>query len=283
MTQVISRVAIMATLNISWPTFRKKDKKITEEVRQQHNASQDHGNYNKLLVEKSFIATMTSIVNAARAAHYSMTVPHNYSGAAILSTRIYEKYISVMNSFRDKFITEAETQVQGYLNQIEQAKIRLNGMFNQDDYPSVEKLKSMYDFSLSYKPIPEGGDIRADLSNEVLERIKAELASENDMILKQSQGILFKRLYDAVTHMANKLNDPESIFRDTLIKNIEELIDILPLMNLTQDQNLDTLVNEVRSKLVIWTPQKLRDDVGTRGTVASQAEEIANKLAQFLV
>jgi len=52
---------------------------------------------------------------------------------------------------------------------------------------------------------------------------------------------LWSRLRDGVSHMVDRLNEPESRFHATLVTNIFDLVELLPRLNVTGDPELNGL------------------------------------------
>jgi hypothetical protein len=84
-----------------------------------------------------------------------------------------------------------------------------------------------------------------------------------------------------VRHVSDKLKDGDAIFRDSLIGNVRELVDLLPALNLTGDPALTSAVSEVKNKLADLDPQALRDHEVDRAAAALAADEIARKMAGY--
>ena len=83
------------------------------------------------------------------------------------------------------------------------------------------------------------------------------VAREIDSNVRQSlvRGTedLWSRLRDVVSHMVDRLNEPESRFHATLVTNIFDLVDLLPRLNVTDDPELNRFAEEARQKLCTYT------------------------------
>ena len=69
---------------------------------------------------------------------------------------------------------------------------------------------------------------------------QARVAREIDANVRQSlqRGTedLWVRLKDVVSHMVERLKVPESRFHASLVTNVFELVDLLPRLNVNQDE-----------------------------------------------
>src|SRR3546814_6721692 len=72
---VLSQKAMLSHVRLSAWSARRIDRKATEEINEKNNAANDAGRYNKLLVDSKALAGIQSAISAARAFHYSRTLP----------------------------------------------------------------------------------------------------------------------------------------------------------------------------------------------------------------
>jgi hypothetical protein len=82
---------------------------------------------------------------------------------------------------------------------------------------------------------------------------QTRVAREIDTNVRQSlqKGIedLWNRLKNAVSHMADRLNEPESRFHASLVTNVFDVVDLLPQLNVGQDRGLNHFATEIRNRL----------------------------------
>src|SRR3546814_5363729 len=74
----------LSHVRLSAWSARRIDRKATEEINEKNNAANDAGRYNKLLVDSKALAGIQSAISAARAFHYSRTLPWQDDGARLL-------------------------------------------------------------------------------------------------------------------------------------------------------------------------------------------------------
>lgn len=137
----LSEKAIQFNLTISGWSATKLDKKVTREVEESHNAK-DAGRFNKILIAKKDLEKLKSIAQAARAFHYEQTLPWTDSGGRLLPAANYFEYVNKQRVFKQEYELAVEDFIAIYPELKKDAKLRLNGMFNENDYPSVGKLRT---------------------------------------------------------------------------------------------------------------------------------------------
>lgn len=278
----LANKAMQVRLSISQWSARKYDRKVSSEVASKYNTDNDAGRYNKVLIAKDAIVKIQKIANAARDFHYQNTLPWDDIGSRILTAKNYDDYLSRMREFRSQFEVEVNAFCQGYPEFVEDARRKLNGLFNQGDYPHVQEIRRKFDFQIVIDPLPVSGDFRVTLQGNEIEKIRKEIEER----VKAAQALavkdLWKRVYDCVEHISERLGKPDAIFRDTLIENAIELCSLLPKLNFANDQRLENMRKEIEGKLCKHTPEVLRSDSDARSKTAEDADKILKTMAGYL-
>ena len=276
----LSEKAMLVKLSISQWTARKHDKGISAQVEREHQAH-DAGRYNKNLIAKAALETIQTAAGAARTFHYANTRPWEDEGSRILPASNYLPYTQEMRKLQAIFDTEVSRFLASYDSYVDQARIRLNGMFNAKDYPRADQITNAFKFSVDVSPLPEAADFRVSIGDAEAARIRADIQARNDAAHAAGDRDLWNRLHTAVSHVAEKLGDPEAIFRDSLIENVRELCDLLPRLNVTGDPELDRLAREANSKLTAAGPKWLRESPDKRAQTAQEARAILDAMAAY--
>jgi hypothetical protein len=158
----------------------------------------------------------------------------------------------------------------------------LNGLFREEDYPSTEKLRNKFGVRLEVLPIPSGNDFRVTLSEEEQARVAREIDENVRQSLQKGTEDLWTRLKGVVAHMVERLNEPESRFHASLVSNICELVDLLPRLNVNQDEELNRFAGEIRDRLCGFTARDLKKNEILRAATANDAAEILTEMDAVL-
>ena len=278
----LSDKALLVQLSISQWTARKYDKKATEQVASANNAAVQSGRYNKsLLPMNDFLANVHQKSTLIRKKYYANTLPWGIDGTQILPSA---NYLSFMTDFRkEKY--EWQMVVNSFLSEYMRlkthARVSLNTLYNEADYPSQDEVASKFHMDMSIMPVPDG-DFRVDVAEEELARITADVERR---VVDASQNAMkeaWNRLHDRVKHMAEKLDDPKAVFRDTLVENTREICSVLTRLNFTDDPNLEAMRQEVEQSLTKHHPDALRNDPDLRRDKAAEAKAIMAKMGAFM-
>lgn len=291
-TGALSERAMLVDLSISSWSGMQVDREVTDSVNADFKADlKKAGRYNKRLVDSQFLEGISSAHSKARAAHRLLTLPWEDDGTRVLATVGYVNYTTVMKDCKYK----AEAAVKEFLanpnDYIAEAKVRLGDMFNIDDYPSTDDLKAKFGFDVEVKPMPDAKDFRAKLSDESVKAIIKDIERRSDQRLEAAMKDVFVRVTDVVGKMSERLREyapgkdgkkASGIIRDSLVYNINELAELMPVLNVTGDPRIDELAKQLKADLIEHSPEILRADTKVRQETISKADRILKKVKTYL-
>ena len=120
------------------------------------------------------------------------------------------------------------------------------------------------------------------LSEEEQARVAREIDESVRQSLNRGTKDLWMRLTDVVTHMVDKLNEPESRFHASLVTNVFDLVDLLPRLNVNQDQELNRFAAEIKDRLCDFSAHDLKKNEILRVATASDAAQILSQMDAVL-
>jgi len=277
----LSQRAVLIRLSVSQWTARKYDKRVTQEVAETHGVQSGAGRYNKVLIESGEIKKVSKATNAARTFFYANTLPWS-DEYRIRPTKGYLEFIQELGEYKAEFQDRVVEFCGLYSDLQTKARLTLKGMYNHEDYPSPEKINKKFDFSVSVLPLAGAKDFRIDLSKEQVEHMGKQLERQNAKAIKQAMKIAWTRLYEAVSHMADKLSGEKTVFRNSLVDNLEELTKVLPVLNITDDPELAKICDEISHTLCGYDPDTLRKDDLARDKTGQAARKITKTIEKVL-
>ena len=282
-TPDIRNALMLVSISMGLPRLRRLDKRATQEVIASQNAQSDAGRFNKLLLPETVARKLVKVVNDARSRHYVLTLPWTDEGWRALPVKAFEAYAKDIAAYHAHFDEVAQETIDNYEEMRHNDKARLGDMFNADDYPPVAEFASRFAFEVKYRPVPDAADFRVDLQADVVETIRGDIMvqmqSAQDIALKDC----FERAAKAVGHMADTLmKPPGNRFHDTLVDNVSELVELLPMLNFSGDQRIDDVVEVMRNQLTANKPDALREDIGVRMATAAAANKLTKTLKGWL-
>lgn len=272
MNKPLQDSAMLVSLNISQWTARKHDKSVSAEVDVAHSAK-DAGRYNKLLIRKEALEPMDRIAGAARQYLYKMTLAWSDNGDRLLPAALFLEFSSTMQKYRTEFDARVREFSIAYPSLVQEARQRLGTLYDPADYPTDVRAKFSFP-PPSITPVANADDFRVNLNADYVNEIKASITSQ----MEQRQLDAVKDCWTRVRKVVSKIGElhEDSKIYDSVISNARELIDILPALNLTGDQELTDIASELQSILV--PPDRLRGDKALKVDIASKADAILAKL-----
>lgn len=279
-TTIHSR-ALLVWLTISTWAARRYDKVITQRVNADYNASSDAGRYNKFLLPGDAPAykQLLALAGSIRTAHYSNTLAWSDEGWRLLPVNNYMQYTSWIRQQQTAFDNALDQFLMDYPSLRSDAAVRLAGLYKSEDYPSTRDMRDRFSVQVKFQPVPAAGDIRVDLAADQIKLIEDSIADRIETATATAMSDAWSRLHTCVAHIADRLSDPEAIFRDSLIKNAREVCDSLKRLNITNDPNLESMRVRVENELVRHDPDVLRDTPRVRTATADKAADILRQMS----
>jgi hypothetical protein len=171
----ITTRAMLVSLNIQQWMGAKHDKKVSQEVATAHQSDVSMGRFHKLLVAKECLEKLRGITSAARHEHYNRTLPWQDGGSRILSSKGYFDYAEKMREYSAQWDAAVAEFIAEYPNMVQDAKRRLNGLFKDQDYPTVQRMRRKFSFAFNVPPMPTAQDFRVQLGDEETARVRSEI------------------------------------------------------------------------------------------------------------
>jgi hypothetical protein len=172
--------------------------------------------------------------------------------------------------------------VDAYEDRKEEAKMALGPDYNENDYPSIDKFASKFSFSLDVEPLPTSGDFRIDIQNTGIADIAEQYQSKfNDRYAAAMQDV-WNRAHKVCQNMSDKLDyfadEDKKIFRDTLVSNVTDIVDMMRGFNITNDPTMTAAANHLEEAMRVVTPDALRENADLRAETKRSVDEVIKTL-----
>jgi hypothetical protein len=280
---MITHKAMLAAVHISIWTATKHDRKVSRDVADRHGARERAGRYNKqLLMGAGKLEDVRTLAGQIRQHFYKITLPWSDEGFRLLPSHFLFDLTARMREFEAGFSSGVDQFLGVYPDYIREAKAELGSLFREEDYPTADKLREKFSVKLEILPVPTGDDFRVTMSAEEQARIAREIDANVRQSLTRGTEDLWKRLRDVVSHMVDRLSEPETRFHATLVTNISDLVSLLPQLNVNQDPDLERFAAQIRESLCNYTAQDLKKHCILRTSTAAEAAGIVAQMDEVL-
>ncbi len=276
---VLHEKATLVRLSVSRWSGTKADKKAAAEVAERHGAAPRSGSFTKKLIQDNpWVQMFGTAANKAVDYHMSVTMPWMDNGQRVLPAELYWDYTKKMREIGVEADQAIERIIENFDQAKKDAKKSLGSLYNEADYPTPEELRNKFKIKARFFPFPDTKDWRIDIGDEEINRLRSEVEDEFQEAQLSMANDLWQRLFTCVEGIHERLADPSKIFKKSLISNAEELLDILPKLNIADDPQLNALIAEARTKLVSHDAEELREDANLRAATAKEAAVMIGKI-----
>lgn len=275
--------AMVLNLSIGiWQGYRL-DKEASAKVTSDAGAAADAARVNKHLVPKDSLAKIVTAQNTVRAHFYANTLPWRDNGDRLMTRALFLKFIPKHEELVAEFKAEVEKFLtEGYPSAIEKAEFRMGEMFKREDYPPVEALRHRFYIGLDYEALTTSNDFRVQIDQEHVDKVKANMEAAAEKRIQRAMGDVWARIAEVVCNFAERMGDPKAIFRDSTVKNIAELMELIPGLNVLDDPNIEAVRKLVVDKLVGVDPNDIRKDPAYRAELAGEAKAVLDRMKGFM-
>ena len=288
----IGSSAMLVELSIRSWTGRKLDKKVSAEVDSAKHTKTSVVNANKnLMAGTGVLDKLIKYAANARAWHISQTLPWTDNGSRLLPMSNFMVYKDQLSKMEEGYNALVDKFVDAYPNLITAAAFQLGDLFDRTEYPQIHTLKQRFAFGYTFSPVPNAGDFRIDINEEAKAEIIANCNKAYEDRLNNAMRDAWERLKDCLTRMSDRLiidvvNDKEGnpsqefrVFRDSLIDNAKELVDMLQHLNLTKDPMMEQARRSLKHVLDRYDAETLRESFTARTDAKAQVDAILNKMS----
>lgn len=274
--------AMLVTLNISSWKPSKVDKRASKEVADNHGSDANMGRYNKHLIDKSALEDVNRAATALREYHYSRTLPWSQDGPRILAAELYQEYTETIRKLKTDFSTAVDGFIGRYDSFVQDARYRLNGLFVESEYPRVSQLADKFGVELSIDPMPSSDDWRIKLGDDEEQSIREDIERRSKQAVNGAMQDAWQRLHDALNRAVETCNTDSPRFSDSMLGNLQDLVAVLPKMNIGGDPRLAELCTELSGRISGLTTEVLKTDSEQRDTLVSVAADAEAKTRSVL-
>lgn len=210
---------------------------------------------------------------------------------AVVNTKL-DSVVTRLEAFRAEFYDLVDQLCQRLPALRDQARVDLNGAFDRLGFPTEQEVRERYRFEIKTSVIPHADDIRLNhVSAKARAAIEDNIRKEQQTKVTELHKTVVSSLESALARVASSLTDFSegkiARFEDTLVTNLEELVEALPTLNVTDDRTVSAAITRSRDLVQglheALQNKSLRDkksDAGkeTRKEIAKQAGDILTKL-----
>ena len=284
---------MLVSLNRKKPSVSKQvDVEVRDAVREEYG--DESLTLSKHLFKQGGVRLLLRKIDRIYDWHKEHTVPYVDRGDRILPGTFYKQYAAYMLTAIQEVDTARADVIANWASHVQQdmayrtqkamdagrgALIKAQPV-SEAEYPTAYEAESMFSVKYGVKPIPKG----EHLLTCVPQWQKDQLNDEMDEIVDVVRADLIKRMLAPVQAAAAKLSIPigekGSIFRDTLIDNLQSALTTASQLNISDDPKVKQAIDEMREVVHghIGSGDTMRNLEGKRSEAARRLADLSNTL-----
>jgi hypothetical protein len=274
------------------PSKSRQDKRVTANAARNENADERKaGKFMKFVLPDDLLKPIDKFCNRARIEHYRYTI--QFGDMRLTTIELYPQWRAA--------VTECATELENYImspafeaahsKYVDENLDRLGDMCMDTPVMPLDELRSKIGIEVNAMPFPE--DCRnwlTDMQSEQVDEIRQAMLDQQNAAISAVKKTVVQRLAEPVKKMAEALaaykpadgdNKAQKAFHGTVVANVQAAIDLMPSFNVTNDPDLNNLVADLKA-LVQHDAKALKESDNIRKSVQAKAEDIADRMSQFL-
>lgn len=286
---VLEKSAMLVKLNRHKMNHNAFDKELSAKLAKDCKAEgKNVVRVNKTIIPKEACKPWSQVLNEAGKYFYQVTLPWDDKGWRLLPVVKYKEFVSKFRDFQSRFTNAVDEFIINIDEHIKEGKKDLGLAASDDDYVDKETARGSFVLKVEYETIKSGNDFRAQVTEEERQEIAEVIAKQHQEKFAAAQESVFVRVKEVVGSIITKMNEapakgkrsPE--FRDSLIGNVQNLVDILPSLNVNNNPDLNALKEKLDIELASLDPEDLRECADLREDTAKKADEIMDMADAFM-
>ncbi|HET9215775.1 MAG TPA: DUF3150 domain-containing protein [Terriglobia bacterium] len=249
------------------------------------DADKDLLRVSKQLVDSAELKAITRFDGEIRRFLYNICLPFEI-GIHLVPIAALETVEHRLRQFAEERRQLVHAFLCAYPSLCQDAARRLRGLYDPADYPPVEDVTREFGFSWQYVSFGVPDQLKA-ISGEVWEQEREKAAQRMAEASAEIQTVLRESMTKLVQHMADRLKEgPDGKplrFKETTVSNLIEFLTNFEFRNVTDDNELQSLVAQARQLLHGVSADDLRTTGDLRTNVQQGMAEIAAQLDTMLM
>lgn len=306
----IASAASVGCLNISVWEGRKKDKGSEQELKESKGARSNKATsvHKHLLPEAPALEAIKTLRGEARTWFNRVTLPWDDNSGRLVTTAQYFEVMQDVSRYEQRFNTLVNAFLNTYSTEISKQAFELGALFNRDDYPTVEELRSKFKFQLTINPVPMAQDFRLNIGNEALKELQDRMNRDTQQRIAVAVGDAWNRVKEQVEWIHSRMSavldyEPGEVeeiketdddgnvtgltikkkrrpkLHESMLDQGLELCSLLRDLNVTNDPNLEDARQMLEKALVHVDMKSLKESTEMQQATKKAMEDILGKFA----
>lgn len=249
------------------------------------DASLDVLRVNKTLLESKELTAIISEDAAIRNWLAKKALPFPMVGLQLIPFQLVPQVESKLKAYQSKRQDLIEQFMSAYYGLCLNAKARLGTLYNPDDYPSAEAIRSKFTYRWSYGKFSVPDTIKtisADLYKAECAKAQEQLQGAVSDIVLVMRETLYKLVAKLADSLAPGTDGKVKKLHATAVTNLQEFLADFPLRNIVNDVQLDKLVSKLRLMVDGVSADGLKANSEFKAKIQAKMDSIASQANELV-
>ena len=278
---MLEKAAMLTNLYISLISRHTLDKEVNNEVEKNHQCTGKAGRYNKILIGDEFFNPILTLSTQIRAFHRTITVAWGKNNRALATTSFEEHNIYMLNKLPELEALYERNIVDKWDDILREASGRLGTMYNPDDYPGKDFVRTKMKTFVEYRKIDEARDWRLDLEDELMQKALDSAQAAHDLEIEGAKKDIAYRILEPVRYLAKRMDEPEKRFRKNIIEALTKSAEEVESLNFFNDPELKEFAQKARI-IGNYDAEEIREDDYHRVGCKHRSNELAEEIETWM-
>lgn len=238
-------------------------------------ASEDMTKGSKFLLDRSYFKPVEQVRNAARSYLRVHSLPFPVAGIFFIPKNMVIEVEQSLLRYQDDFQQETDCFIAQFENAKMLAQLKLNGLFNEKDYP--DDMASKFGFRWQFFAMTAPGRMSM-ISPEMYEREQFRFQEMIRDFRENAVTVLRMRFSEMVDRIVERLSGEDKKFKNSTIGNLHAFLATFDELNINNDVELQREVARCKEILAGVDPNSLRSDAEFRRGVAKKMTEVQGQI-----
>jgi hypothetical protein len=207
-------------------------------------------------------------------------------GMAIVPASCLHHLSRMIEDFRNERASLIDAFVDVYPERKDDARVKLKEEFREEEYPTISEIRESFHFDVQFMTFDLPG-VLSTIDEQMAEREREKMAEKFKIIGEECRNGLRELMQELVDHLLDKLTPDETgkpkALRSSAISNLMTFLDQFEGQNVSNDQDLEKLVAQLRTTLQGVTPKTIRTDDTFQSIVRTSLQSVKNQLDTMVI
>lgn len=289
-TSALNARSLLVHVSIATWIGNPRDKSLTSELESTHRTDRQTLSVRKRIMKSSELDAVLAFGNRIRKEFESLSRPWFDGGFRLVPSAKFVQTKQRLDTLIDAFNASANEFIACYDSIKERDKIRLNGTYDETDYPTRAELRAKFRAVINVSSLPVVSDDWriAGIDEETRQNIAAQIEAETDQRIAAGNKEMLAAIRDAIAHLSSRLKDSDATFKRNSVENVIDAANILSELNVTDDKVITEVSDRIKTTFLAMngTTDQIRESKGLRAkavdTCADAMREIDETMAGIM-